>query len=105
MMIIIPLHVFFQCHQQAPESQHSQEYKTLICYACISCAPEKAPEFGTFSTLATVLNSMFEVPTLSHLQNVLSGALLVLVSALQATSPSQAPRLSKLSSSLPHSST
>ena len=51
----IPLHVFFQCPQPAPESQHSQGYKTRICYACILCAPEIAPEFGTFSTLATAL--------------------------------------------------
>ena len=27
MMVIIPLHVFFQCPQQAPTSQHSQGYK------------------------------------------------------------------------------
>ena len=46
---------FLQCPQQAPESKHSQGYKTQICYACISCAPEKAPEFGTFSTLVTPL--------------------------------------------------
>ena len=26
-----------------------------ISYACFSCAPEKAPEFGAFSTLATSL--------------------------------------------------
>jgi hypothetical protein len=26
-----------------------------ISYACFSCAPEKAPEFGAFSTLATAL--------------------------------------------------
>ena len=56
MVVIFPLRVFFQCPQQAPESQHSQGYKTLISYACISCAPEKAPEFGTFSTLATALD-------------------------------------------------
>ena len=55
MVVIIPLHVFLQCPQQAPELQHSQGYKTQICYACISCAPEKAPEFRTFSTLATAL--------------------------------------------------
>ena len=45
----------FSMPQQAPESQHSQGYKIQISYACISCAPEKAPEFGTFSTLATAL--------------------------------------------------
>ena len=55
MVDIIPVHVFFQCPQPAPESQHSQGYKTWICYACILCAPEKAPKFGTFSTLATAL--------------------------------------------------
>jgi hypothetical protein len=25
-----------------------------VSYACFSCAPEKAPEFGAFFTLATV---------------------------------------------------
>jgi hypothetical protein len=54
-VVVIPLHVFFQCPQQAPESQHSQGYNTLISYDCISCAPEKAPEFGTFPALATAL--------------------------------------------------
>ena len=55
MVIIILLNVFFQCPQEAPQSQHSEGYKTLNSYACISCAPETTPEFGTFSTLATAL--------------------------------------------------
>ena len=39
-------HVFLQCPQQAPKSQHSQGYTTQISYAFIPCAPGKAPEFG-----------------------------------------------------------
>ena len=67
MVVIIPLHVLFQCPQQAPDSQHSQGYKTQVSYACISCAPEKAPEFGTFSTLATALSltAEFEISVIA----------------------------------------
>ena len=68
----------FSMPQQAPESQHSQGYKIQISYACISCAPEKAPEFGTFSTLATPLVGRQE--TGEKLKNITNPVLTLTVS-------------------------
>ena len=56
----------FQCPQQVPKSQHSQGYKTQSCYACMLCAPE----FGTFSTLATALLLILEDVKMTRRENM-----------------------------------
>ena len=53
--ISFPSMCFSNAPNQLPNHNIHRDIKTWICYACILCAPEKAPKFGTFSTLATAL--------------------------------------------------
>ena len=64
----------FNAPNKLPNHNIHRDIK-LICYACISCAPEKAPEFGRFSTLATALPG---IPALHLLRSAILGLNLLL---------------------------